>query len=467
MSFIHDDFLLSNDVSRELFHNYAHGRPIYDYHCHLPPQEIAQNKRWKNLTDVWLTGDHYKWRLMRANGVSEELITGKADDKEKYLAYVRSLRQAPRSPIFHWSHLELKRYFEIDDLLTEENADTIWERANARIQDESFNVSAILEQFRVKVVCTTDDPLDSLEHHKEIAAQQHPVKVFPTYRPDKGMALNDLAAWNKWVDSLQELSGEKCDDLKGFLNALENRHDYFSSLGGRLSDHGLERCPSGYASEGDAAKIYKKARAGKAINDDDIESLRGFLMLHFGRLDAAKEWTKQLHLGAQRNNATRLFSRLGPDSGGDSIGDFPQGRSLSRYMDELDKTNQLPRMVLYNLNPADNYLFASMIGNFQDGSIAGKIQFGSAWWFNDTLKGMEAQIDALSECGLLGRFVGMLTDSRSFLSFPRHEYFRRLVCDILGRDVEKGLLPRDIGWLGGIVENICHRNAERFFGFEV
>jgi len=466
-TFLPDDFLLTTPWARRLYFDHAAPQPIFDYHCHLPPEEIAANRRFENLTRVWLAGDHYKWRAMRANGVPEDLITGNAtSDYDKFLAYARTVPHTLRNPLYHWSHLELRRYFGIDLLINEKNAPKIWERANARLQEPALSVHGILTTFKVAVVCTTDDPADTLEHHRTIRKSKLKTKVYPAFRPDKALQVNQPAAFNAWCDQLGARANTEVKDLASFLAALQQRHDFFHQLGSRLSDHGMECVPAEDCTEREAAAIFAQARAGTAATPDQWAKFASFLMLFFGRLDAARGWTKQLHLGAIRNNNSRLMKRLGADSGVDSIGDFPQARSLSRYLDRLDAENQLPKIVLYNVNPADNYLFATMVGNFQDGTSPGKVQFGSGWWFLDQREGMEWQLNALSNLGLLSRFIGMLTDSRSFLSYVRHEYFRRVLCSLLGADVKAGLIPPDGQALGELVENICYRNAAGYFGLE-
>ena len=467
MSFIHENFLLQTDFARELYHHFAADLPIIDYHCHLPPQDVATDRKFENLYEIWLAGDHYKWRAMRSNGIPEHLCTGQAPPYEKFLAWARTLPKTLRNPLYHWSHLELKRYFGIDDLLNETTAPAIWERVGLELAKPQNSAHGILKRFRVAVVGTTDDPTDSLEHHLAIAQSGIDTRVCPTYRPDKAMAVDNPALFNAWTDRLAEVADEDCSNLDRFVCALKKRHDFFHAVGGRLSDHGLERCPGVFATEAEAGRIFDRARSGQAATLEERELFGGYLMLHFGRWAAEKSWTMQLHLGPMRNNNTRLFRKLGPDIGCDSIGDYPQGLSLARFLDRLDLDGQLPKTVLYNINPRDNYLFASMIGNFQDGSIPGKIQFGSGWWFLDQREGMEMQINALSNLGLLSRFVGMLTDSRSLLSYCRHEYFRRILCDLIGQDVARGELPADLDLLGGLVADVSFHNAARYFGFEL
>ena len=465
--FLPDDFLLTTPWARRLYTEHAAPQPIFDYHCHLPPAEIAANRRFANLQQIWLAGDHYKWRAMRTNGIPEDLITGGASDYDKFLAFARTMPHLVRNPLHHWSHLELRRYFGIDLPINEANAPKIWARANERLQDADLSVHGILTRFKVAVVCTTDDPVDDLSHHEAIARSGLTTRVYPTFRPDKALLVDKPEAFNAWCDQLAARAGLEVNSAAALLAALDRRHAAFHALGARVSDHGLESMPFAPCSEAEAAAIFDQARSGRAATPEQWTKFASYLMLAFGRLDAKRGWTKQLHLGALRNNNSRLLQRLGADAGVDSIGDFPQARNLSRYLDTLDAEGSLPKVVLYNLNPADNYVFATMIGNFQDGSIPGKLQFGSGWWFLDQKEGMEWQINALSQLGLLSRFVGMLTDSRSFLSYVRHEYFRRLLCSLLGADVAAGAIPEDPAALGALVENICYRNAEGFFGLEV
>lgn len=466
-AFLPEDYLLSTRTARRLYERHAVGQPIFDYHCHLPPAEIAGNRRFANLTQIWLGGDHYKWRAMRANGVPEELITGDTSDYEKFLAFARSVPHFVRNPLHHWSHLELRRYFGIELLINETNAPRIWARANAKLATPALSVHGILEKFQVKVACTTDDPTDALEHHAAIARSGITTRVYPTFRPDKALLVDQPEVFNPWCDRLADRAGLAVNDLAGLLAGLRQRHDTFHSIGGRVSDHGMEFVPFAACTDDEAAAIFRRARAGRAATPAEAAQFATHVMLFLGRLDAARGWTKQLHLGALRNNNRRLLTRLGSDAGVDSIGDFPQARTLARYLDALDATNELPRIVLYNLNPADNYVFATMAGNFGDGTIAGKLQFGSGWWFLDQKEGMEWQLNALSQLGLLSRFVGMLTDSRSFMSYVRHEYFRRILCNLVGTDVERGLIPNDAAALGALIEGICYHNAAGFFGLEV
>ncbi|HYW47685.1 MAG TPA: glucuronate isomerase [Bryobacteraceae bacterium] len=467
MPFIHEDFLIASKTGRRLFHQYAEPEPILDYHCHLPPQDVAQNRQFADLFEIWLEGDHYKWRAMRANGIDERFCTGDVSHREKFLAWARTVPHTLRNPLYHWTHLELKRYFDIDELLDESTAPGIWERANALLATGGLRAHGILDRFHVRAVCTTDDPTDDLSWHKTIRASGLPTKVFPTFRPDKALNVHVPEILNPWVDRLQAASETSISTLADFTDALERRHDFFHQMGGRLSDHGLCHPYGEFATEKEACLIFGRARCGHVATPEEHARFAGYMMLLFGRWDAEKGWTKQLHLGARRNNNSRRYRELGPDTGFDSIGDWPQADALGNYLDRLDQDNALPRMILYNLNPADNYALATMIGNFQDGSIAGKIQFGSGWWFLDQKEAMRWQMNALSNCGLISKFVGMLTDSRSFMSYPRHEYFRRVLCDLFGKDMEAGELPDDEALVGATIGNICYANARNFLGLDV
>ncbi len=465
MSFIHDDFLLQTKLARRLYHEVAAAAPIIDYHCHTVPKDVADDRRFGNLFEIWLEGDHYKWRAMRANGIDERFITGAASPYEKFAAYAETVPNTLRNPLFHWSHLELKRYFGIDDLLTPETARRIWEQANDRLQAEDRSAQGILKSFRVEVVCTTDDPADSLEHHGRFRKSGHATRMYPAFRPDALLKVDQPEVWNPYVDRLGASADEEIGDYASLKRAVEKRHQFFHDNGGRLSDHGLEHCWASFCSESEAARIFAKARKGELVTPEEKAQFCTSIMVLSGQLDAQKGWTKQLHLGALRNNSTRRFRAIGPDTGFDSIGDWPQAQALSRYLDRLDQEDLLPKVILYNLNPADNYVLGTMIGNFQDGRVPGKVQFGSGWWFLDQKEAMEWQINALSNLGLLSRFVGMLTDSRSFMSYPRHEYFRRVFCNLLGRDVENGELPHDFSLLSDLVRKVCSENARQYFGF--
>jgi glucuronate isomerase len=467
--FLSEDFLLHNDTARRLYHDYAACLPIFDYHCHLPVEEIAADKRFANLTRIWLSGDHYKWRAMRANGVDERFITGEADDREKFAAWAATVPKTLRNPLYHWTHLELKRYFGIDDrLLDPQTADGIYDHCRARLPTPAFSTRSLLKKMQVEVVCTTDDPVDALEHHQAIAKDADmAVKVLPAFRPDRAIAVEDPTAFNQWVDQLTIASGLAIEDYAAFITALRARHDFFHANGCRLSDHGLERPYAEAFDDAVVRRIFDRLRRGEAVNHRERSQFKTAVLLELARMDAARGWTQQFHFGALRNTNSRAFAQLGPDTGYDSIGDFEIARPLARFLDILEREGNLARTILYILNPRDNEMLATMIGNFQDGAVPGKIQFGSGWWFNDQKDGMQRQIDALSNMGLLSRFVGMLTDSRSFLSYPRHEYFRRVLCNLLGTDVENGELPHDMDLIGAMVQDICYRNAVTYFGLGV
>jgi glucuronate isomerase len=467
MGFIHDNFLLHSEIARRLYHDYAGPEPILDYHGHLPPKDIAEDRRFRNLFEIWLEGDHYKWRAMRANGVGERYCTGDAPPFEKFLAWAKTVPHTLRNPLYHWTHLELKRYFGIDELLHEGNARAVWEQASAMLATGDLTARSILRRFRVQAICTTDDPCDDLAYHKQVAATERAFRMYPTYRPDKALAVHSPEVFSPWVERLAAASKSHISSLANFVDALKQRHDYFHSLGCRLSDHGINRCFAESCPESEAARIFAKARGGQPATPEEQEKFASFLMLYFGHLDAQRGWTKQLHLGALRSANTRRLRELGPDTGFDSIGDWNQAERLCAYLDRLDREKALPRIIVYNLNPADNYVFATAIGNYQDGSIAGKIQFGSGWWFLDQKEAIEWQLNALSNCGLLSRFIGMLTDSRSFMSFPRHEYFRRVLCDLLGRDIERGEIPHDEKMVGQMVRSICFANARDYLRLEL
>jgi glucuronate isomerase len=464
--FLDADFLLQSDVASDLFHGWAESLPIVDYHCHLSPSQMAGNHRFRSITEAWLDGDHYKWRAMRANGVAERFCTGDASDWEKFEAWATTVPDTLRNPLYHWTHMELRRPFGITALLSPTTARAVFDRANERMQEPAFTTMGLLEGFRVAVVCTTDDPVDDLASHKVLAARTNPfTRVYPTWRPDKAFAVHDPAAFNAWIAKLEQAAGASISTFGQFLQAMKSRHDFFHEMGCRASDHGLETM---FADSWDQAGVdaaFDRVRRGMVLDESAVRALRSAMLHELAIFDHARGWVQQFHLGALRNNNARLLRTLGPDTGFDSIGDFEIARPLSRFLDRLDDTNQLAKTILYNLNPRDNELVGTMIGNFQDGSVAGKMQYGSAWWFLDQGDGMTKQMDALSNLGLLSRFVGMVTDSRSFLSYSRHEYFRRLLCNLVGEDVRKGLLPDDRGLLGRLVENVCFFNARDYFGF--
>lgn len=462
--FIHDNFLLGTEAARRLYHAHAADAPIVDYHCHLSPQEVAENRRFSNLHEIWLEGDHYKWRGMRANGIEEHLITGEASARDKFRAWAATVPHTLRNPLYHWTHLELKRYFGIDALLDETTADRIWDETQEKLAAPELSVHGILEQFQVQMVGTTDDPTDDLAHHQRIANSGITTKVLPTFRPDQALNVHRPELFNGWLGQLAASAEVEIDSFASFVEALRKRHDYFHSMGCRVSDHGLDRAYGDDCSDAEAEVIFEAARLGQAANPEHYAKFASKMMVMFGQWNAEKDWVLQLHLGPLRNNSTRLMARVGADAGCDSMGDLPQAQGLSQYLDALDRDDQLPRTIVYNLNPADNYVVAAMIANFQDGSLAGKLQYGSGWWFLDQKEGMEWQLNALSNLGLLSRFVGMLTDSRSFMSFPRHEYFRRVLCNLIGRDIENGEIPDDDALVGPMIRNICHGNAARYFG---
>ncbi|MCF7974633.1 MAG: glucuronate isomerase [Phycisphaerae bacterium] len=461
--FLSDDFLLHSDAARTLYHDYARAMPIYDYHCHLPVADIANNTRFENLTQVWLYGDHYKWRAMRTNGVNERFCTGDASDWEKFEQWAATVPYCMRNPLYHWTHLELKRYFGVTDLLSPKTARAIYDQCNEKLDTSEYSVHGLMRSMNVALTCTTEDPLDSLNHHAALAASDFDIAVHTAWRPDRGMAAENVEALNAWIDRLAELTDTDIRDFASYLQALHVRHTYFHDHGCRLSDHGLETAHAADYTRAQVDALFVQIRQGKSLTLPEQDLFKSAMMVEFALMDADRGWVQQLHMGALRNNNTRLFGQLGPDTGFDSIGDFDVAHKLSRFLDRLDQTNQLPKTILYNLNPRDNALLATMIGNFQDGSVAGKMQLGSGWWFLDQKDGMEDQMRVLSSLGLLSRFVGMLTDSRSFLSYPRHEYFRRILCNLIGQDVDQGELPNDLPWLGQMVKDICFNNAKAYF----
>lgn len=468
-NFIHEDFMLTNSKAVELYHGSAKNEPIIDYHNHLVPGRIADNTGFENMAQVWLYGDHYKWRQMRTNGIEERLCTGNAGDWEKFLAWSTTVPKALGNPLYHWTHLELARYFGIDDrLLNEHTAKEIWEECNAQLRTPEFAPRRLLERMKVVAMCTTDDPVDSLEHHRALAADtSFKVKVYPTFRPDKAMAVDSPPDYNRWVDTLAQSADMAIESYSSLIEALRRRHDFFHEQGCRLSDHGLETVYAADYTDAQLDAAFTKVRSGKILDAEEAAALKSAVLVECGLMDAEKGWTQQLHLGALRNNNSRMYAALGADTGFDSIGDFEIARPLSRFLDRLDSRGSLPKTILYNLNPRDNELLATMLGNFQDGSVPGKMQFGSGWWFLDQKDGIERQLRALGNLSLLSRFVGMLTDSRSLLSFPRHEYFRRVLCNLLGTDMAQGVLPDDMELVGGMVRDISYGNAASYFGFEL
>lgn len=462
--FLGDDFLLETEAAQALYHDYARDLPIIDYHCHLPPQEIAEDKRFDNLTRIWLNGDHYKWRAMRTHGVPERFITGDADDLTKFERWAETVPYTMRNPLYHWTHLELQRYFDITDILNPDSARAIYEEATARLATPDYSVRRLLHRMNVEIVCTTDDPIDDLEPHRQIGESAGKTKVFPAFRPDRALFITN-PTFPEYLEKLGEAAGRSISNWQELLLALENRIDYFHARGCRLSDHGLEQIYAADFTEAEVDRILRRRLAGQDIYPGEAQIYQSALLQELGQWYHARGWTQQFHLGALRNTNSRMMGLLGLDAGLDSIGDFEQARPLARLLDRLDRDNRLARTILYNLNPRDNELMATMIGNFNDGTIPGKIQYGSAWWFLDQKDGMEKQLNALSNMGLLSHFVGMLTDSRSFLSYPRHEYFRRILCNLFGRDIDNGELPNDIPWIGKLVQNICYYNAKSYFRF--
>jgi glucuronate isomerase len=463
--FLNDDFLLQTETAQYLYHEHASHQPIIDYHCHLSPKDIADDRQFKTITELWLEGDHYKWRAMRTNGIKEHYVTGKASDWEKFEQWAATVPHTMRNPLYHWTHLELKRYFGIDKILGPDTAREIYDQCNEMLQSKEYSVRNLLRRMKVEVVCTTDDPTDTLKDHQKLADSNFEVKVLPTFRPDKILAVDDPKTFNEYINKLARVTKMEISKLDELLVAIYKQFGYFHLMGCKLSDHGLERIYVADYTKEEIEKIFLKIRKKKPL--DEIEKLkyRAALLEHLGKMYHEQNWIQQYHLGALRNNNSRMKHALGPDTGWDSIGDFEQGRSLAKFLDNLDKDNKLTKTILYNLNPRDNEVFATMIGNFNDGSTPGKIQWGSGWWFLDQKDGMEKQLNALSNMGLLSRFVGMLTDSRSFLSYPRHEYFRRILCNLLGNDVHHGELPNDRKWLGQMVENISYINACWYFEF--
>ena len=466
-NFINDDFALSTESARILYHDYAKDLPIIDYHCHLSPKEIAEDVRWENIAQPWLGGDHYKWRAMRSNGVEEKYITGDAPAREKFQKFAETMPYLLRNPIYHWSHMELARYFGIGDvLLSGETAQDVWERAEEALAAPEFSARGLMRTSKVEVSCTTDDPVDSLEFHAAIAADDSfKTKVYPTWRPDKALNISNALTWNAWLSRLEAAADVSISSLCDFIAALKKRHNFFESHGCRLSDYGLGAIPGDPPSEDVVKAIFTKVHQGANPTPDEAAKFAAFMLRVCMRFDAESDWTMQIHYNALRNNNSKMFRALGPDSGFDSMGDWRCAEALSRLLDSLESSGHLPRTILYSLNPTDNEMLGAMLGNFQSSPTPGKIQLGSGWWFNDQMDGMRRQIEALSQLGLVARFVGMLTDSRSFLSYTRHEYFRRILCDIFGADIERGLIPRDYKYVGGIIADISYNNANRYFGF--
>ncbi len=462
--FLTEDFLLQGRLAKRLYHDFVKGLPIIDYHCHLPPDEIAANKQFANLTEIWLKGDHYKWRALRTLGVGEEMITGKASDEQKFMEWAKQVPQTVRNPLFHWTHMELKNVFGINEYLNEASGPEIYTTCNELLGRPSYTTRSILKSFSVEYIGTTDEPWDSLAYHQQIAAEKFSIRVSPSFRPDKILQIDNPKTFFASIDLLSKSSEVAIKDIPSLLEAIQNRVDFFHENGCRVSDHGLQYMPADFSFSQQLETEFASFLSSKKGNFSNPTAFMGYMLVQLCKMYHAKKWVQQFHLGPIRNNNTRLKMKLGSDSGFDSIGDFPQALQLSLFLDYLDQTDQLTKTIIYNINPSDNEVFASMLGNFNDGSIRGKIQFGSGWWFLDQKDGMEKQLNALSNMGLISTFIGMITDSRSFLSFPRHEYFRRILCNLIGDEMEKGLLPNDEKWMGEIVRNIAYFNAKEYFG---
>jgi glucuronate isomerase len=462
--FIHDNFLLENKYAEELYHNYAKNQPIIDYHNHLSPQLIAEDHIFDNITKVWINGDHYKWRAMRTLGVNEKFITGDASDKDKFLQWGKTVPYTMRNPLYHWTHLELARYFDINELLNEKSATSIYEQASAKVNSQDFSTRNLLSKVKAEFVCTTEDPIDNLEYHQQLAKSDFEVKVSTAFRPDKAILItND--GYNKYVDKLGEVAGIEINTYTDLCDALKNRIAYFDKNGSKLSDHGLEHIYFENFTENEINTIFKKKRENATLTNEEALKFQSAILLFLSETYHEFGWVQQFHLGALRNNNVRMHRNLGPDTGWDSIGDYSQAQKLSAFLNALDSKDKLTKTIIYNLNPADNEVMATMIGNFNDGSVKGKVQFGSGWWFLDQKDGMTKQLNALSNMGLISCFIGMLTDSRSFLSFPRHEYFRRILCNLLGDEIQRGELPADMEWIGKMVADISYNNAKEYFKF--
>ncbi len=465
--FLDENFLLETKTAQTLYHDYAKQMPIIDYHCHLPPDQIANDKQFENLTQIWLYGDHYKWRAMRTNGVDEAYCTGNKSDYEKFEKWAETVPYTMRNPLYHWTHMELQRYFDVHDILDVSTARKIYDECTAKLQTPQYSVRNILRKMNVKTVCTTDDPIDSLEHHQKVKDDGFEIPIIPAWRPDAAMNVANAANFVGYAKKLEAASNVNIVFFKDFLDALKKRHDFFATMGCSVSDHGLEQIYAEDYTEHEIHEIFDKVYGGHELSIEEQNKFRSAMLVYFAEWDHEKGWVQQFHLGAIRNNNLKAMRELGPDTGWDSIGDFPQARAISKFLGGLIDRDKLTKTILYNLNPADNELMATMIGNFNDGSAPGKIQWGSGWWFLDQKDGMIRQMNALSNMGLLSKFVGMLTDSRSFLSFPRHEYFRRILCNLFGNDVENGELPANIEWIGQVIQDICFNNANKYFNLQL
>jgi glucuronate isomerase len=465
-SFLNNNFLLDSNKAQQLYHDFAAPMPIIDYHNHLLPEQIADDTIFENLTQLWLYGDHYKWRAMRTNGVNEKYCTGNAGDFEKFQQWAATVPHTMRNPLYHWTHLELYRYFNISKLLTADTAKEIYEETAAKIQTPEFSVRNLLTKMNVQILCTTDDPVDSLEYHKKIKMDGCTIKVYPAFRPDTAMNVDDANKFNQYIKKLEAISNISVTGFNDYLFALENRHDFFDASGCCISDHGLEEIYADDFTGDEIESIFNRIRSGKELNLYDKRKFKSAMLIHFAEWDCDKGWVQQFHLGALRNNNSRMLHQLGADTGWDSIGDFSQAKPLAKFLNKLDENNTLAKTILYNLNPTDNEVMATMAGNFNDGSVTGKVQWGSAWWFLDQKDGIIKQINALSNMGLLSKFIGMLTDSRSFMSYPRHEYFRRILCNLFGQEIEKGELPNDVKWIGQMIQDICFYNAKNYFNWK-
>lgn len=463
-----ENFALDTETASKLYNEYAKDMPIIDFHCHLPPRDIAEDRQFNNIAEAWLEGDHYKWRAMRTNGVDERYCTGDASPFEKFQKWAETLPYAIRNQLYIWTHLEMKRYFGIEEIIDGSNARRIYDLISEKLQTPEYSVRNLLRMMNVKAVCTTDDPAEDLVYHRQLLEDpDFEILVAPTFRPDKAMAISDPSAYNEYIDRLAKTADVEIKSYKDLKQAVKKRHDEFAELGCKMSDRGLEKVYAEEYTESEVSAVFDKVRAGKAVTEEEVKKFQSAMLVFFAQLDSEKDWVQQLHLGAMRNNNTRMYKKLGADTGFDSIGDFPQARDLSRFMDRLDINNELPKTILYNLNPADNEMLVTMAGNFNTGSCPAKVQLGTAWWFLDQKFGMEAQMNVYSTLGLISHFAGMLTDSRSFLSFPRHEYFRRILCNLFGNDVENGMVPDQMEWIGQIIQNVCYYNPRDYIGLDI